>query len=129
MRLKNYENLRKQVLNIKKVIEINPDYAVAHYNLGNVLQELGDHPKAIKSYQRAIQIAPNYAEAHNNLGIVFQEYGEQKKSKKNCYIKAMENNPNYVNAYWNLHSLAPNIEEALKILIKLSDVDNTFSQS
>ena len=55
----------------EKAIEIKPDYAKAHYNLGNVLHDLalqgvGHLDDPIKSYMRSIEIDPNYAEAHNN---------------------------------------------------------------
>ena len=41
---KNF-NEAKQLL--EKAIQINPDYADAHNNFGNVLIELGDYQKAI----------------------------------------------------------------------------------
>ena len=73
--------LGSAVKSYEKAIEIKPDYAKAHYNLGNALHDLSlqrfgqlslnrelDGP--IKSYERSIEIDPNYAEAHNNLGVV-----------------------------------------------------------
>ena len=50
-----------------KAIDINPDYAKAHFNLGNAYHEQGELDESITSYQRSIEIDPNYAEAHNNL--------------------------------------------------------------
>ena len=64
----------------EKAIAIKPDYAKAHYNLGNALhdlahQGLGHLDDPIKSYERSIEIDPNYAEAHNNLGNVLIDLG------------------------------------------------------
>ena len=51
----------------REAIALKPDYAEAHYNLGNSLQEL-DRLDAEESYQIALR--PDLAEAHSNLGIV-----------------------------------------------------------
>ena len=72
------------VQNYEKALSIKPDYAKAHYNLGNVLHELRKHQKAISCYEKAIQIQPNYANAHYNLGLIFKELGEFQKAI-NCY--------------------------------------------
>ena len=45
-------DLAKSLLH--KAIQIQPNYADAHYNLGVALQELGEHQKAISSYEKAI---------------------------------------------------------------------------
>ena len=96
----------------EKAIEIKPDYAKAHYNLGNALHDLSlqrfgqlslnkelDDP--IKSYQRSIEIDPSYAEAHNNLGNVFQDLGRLDEALE-CFEKALIINPDYVEAHYSL---------------------------
>ena len=100
-----------------KTLKFDPNFVNAHYNLGIVLQELGEYKRAIKSYEKTIQIDPKFTDAHNNLGIVFDLLGETTKAK-NFYKKAIEIQPNYMNAYWNLHSLSSNIDEAIGILEK-----------
>ena len=40
-------------------------------------------------------------DAHYNLGNIFKKLGENQKAK-DCYEKAIEINPNYVNAHNNL---------------------------
>ena len=42
-----------------KAIQIQPNYADAHNNFGNVLKELGEYKDAINSCEKAIQIQPN----------------------------------------------------------------------
>jgi tetratricopeptide (TPR) repeat protein len=51
-------------------LQINPDYADAHDNLGNALFQKRRVAEAITHYQKALQINPDYAEAHNNLAWV-----------------------------------------------------------
>lgn len=36
----------------QQVVAINPDFAVAHYNIGNVYSDLGKPDEAIASYHR-----------------------------------------------------------------------------
>ena len=45
----------------EKAITIQPDYTKAYNNIGRVLQELGQHQKAMSSYEKAITIQPDYA--------------------------------------------------------------------
>ena len=44
--LKNLGKLKEAELSTRKAIEINPDFAMAHYNLGNILRDLGKSQEA-----------------------------------------------------------------------------------
>jgi tetratricopeptide (TPR) repeat protein len=123
--LKKLGEHQKAISSFEKTIQIQPNYAMAHNNLGIVLQELGEHQKAISSFEKAIQIQPNFAKVYHNLGMVYGELGELQKGKS-CYEKSIQINPSNPDSYWNLHSHALDIDEALNILIKLNDIDNTF---
>ena len=61
-------------------VELKPDFAEAHNNLGNALQEPGKLDEAIACYRRALELKPDYAEAHNNLGNALQGPGEAGRS-------------------------------------------------
>ena len=52
-----------------------PGYAMAHSNLGVVLQALGRLEEAIAQYEQALAIDPNFAMAHYNLGIAVDKSG------------------------------------------------------
>ena len=43
---------------LTKAVRLQPDYAEAHTNLGNILKEQGDLTGAMASYNRAIEINP-----------------------------------------------------------------------
>ena len=109
----------------EKSIQIDTNYAEAHNNLGIVFKELGELQKAIGCHEKGIQIDPNNSDAYNSLGTVFGELGELQKAKS-CYEKSIQINPSNSDPYWNLHSHALDFDEALNILIKLNDIDNTF---
>ena len=55
---------------------INPNFAQARNNLGNVYYNQSKLEEAVVEYQRAIAINPNYAKAHYNLGVVYHQEGK-----------------------------------------------------
>ena len=69
-----------------------PDYAEAHNNLGNALQDQGNLDEAVACYRRALELKPDYAEAHSNLGIALQDQGRLDEAIA-CYRRAMELKP------------------------------------
>ena len=59
----------------RRAIELEPDFAEAHYNLGNMLRGRKDLDAAIASFRRCIDLAPEHAEAHCNLGNALRQKG------------------------------------------------------
>jgi len=70
----------------REAIRINPDHAVAHTDLGSLLQELERYDEAEKECREAIKIDPDYAEAHGNLGIIFLETERPEEAKNELEI-------------------------------------------
>jgi len=65
----------------RTAIALDPNFALAHYNLGNALQDRYGYEKrgsdeAVKAFRRAIDLDPNYAEAYCNLGCALQRQGK-----------------------------------------------------
>ncbi len=67
------ENAKKAY---QTVIDIDPESALGHYNLGMTLRAMRLYPDAITAYQKAIQLNPNSAETHQNLGVVLLQIGQ-----------------------------------------------------
>ena len=84
-----------------RALEINPDFAEAHNNLGNVLKDLKRLDEATASYRRALEIKPDYPEAYNNLGNVLRER-ELLDSAVANFRRALEIRPNFTEAHSNL---------------------------
>jgi predicted O-linked N-acetylglucosamine transferase (SPINDLY family) len=82
-------------------LAINPDYAEAHNHLGNVLNDLGQHDAAVKSYEKTLTLKPDYAEVHNNLGLTLMELGQLDDAIK-CYEKTLTLKPDFAEAHNNL---------------------------
>ena len=124
------QNLQKNNLQVaenlyKEVLKTNPNHFESIFFLGTLSIQTKNFNIATQLLNKAIQIQPNHADAHNNLGTVLQELGEYQKAIS-CYEKAIQIQPNHANAHWCLHSFAPDIDEALKILKKSYRVNNKF---
>ncbi|NET25440.1 glycosyltransferase [Okeania sp. SIO1I7] len=78
--LKEEGSLQDAKINYEIALQIDPNFAVAHYNRGMVLKEIGWFTEAIASYQKAIQLDSNYAEAYQNLGVVLLKVGQVPES-------------------------------------------------
>jgi protein O-GlcNAc transferase len=78
-----------------------PDYAKAHYSLGNTLQAQGKLDMAIEHYQKALSARPDYVQAHNNLGIAFQTQGKLDMAIEH-YRRALFFKPDHASAHNNL---------------------------
>ena len=61
--------------NTKKVLDLNPNSAEAHFNLGIAYGEKKMIDKQVSEYRKAIAINPKYAKAYKNLESVYREKG------------------------------------------------------
>ena len=58
---------------MEKSVELSPEDAGAHSNLGITLRALGRLAEAEAHHRRAVALSPNSAEAQNNLGNTLKE--------------------------------------------------------
>ena len=93
--------ISESLTTIKKIININPQDASAHYNLGNTYRKLAEFSKAEESYRKAISLKPNFTEAYYNLGIVLKNNFKLEEAEK-YYKKAISLKPDFAEAYNNL---------------------------
>ena len=93
--------LEDSVIVNQKVLEISPNDAEAHSNLGNTLHELGRLEEAEESCKKAIEIKPDLAETHNNLGNTLKDLGRLQEAEQS-YKKAISIKPDYAEAHYNL---------------------------
>ena len=118
-----------------KVLQTDPNYVNAHYNLSFIYRGFGENQKAIDCYEKVITIDPNYADAHNNLGAIFKELGDDQNAKS-CYEKAISIDPNHAHAHNNLGVIYQNLgelqkareyyEKAIKINPNYADAHNNL---
>ena len=68
----------------RKAIELNPDFADAHLNLGNILKDLGKVQEAELSTRKAIELNPGFADAAWNLYGLSNSIKEAEERIKLC---------------------------------------------
>jgi tetratricopeptide (TPR) repeat protein len=106
-RLGNLEKAEKDYI---AAIEVNPRYANAYNNLGNVKLKYRDYPRAVANYSKAIQLHPAFVEAYYNRGIA-RESMEDYDGAAEDYNKAIEINSDYVDAYCRRGALKQILED------------------
>ena len=99
--MKDQGKLDEAVACYRRALELKPDYAEAHDNLGNALKDQGKLDEAVACYRRALELKPDYAEAHNNLGNALKDQGKLDEAVA-CYRRALELKPDYAEAHNNL---------------------------
>ena len=85
----------------KRALMVAPSYAPAHYNMGMVEFEEGNHEEALKHYQRAAEINPLYPEPHCNIGVVRKLQGDNRKAVE-AYERCLQIAPNFTIARNNI---------------------------
>jgi predicted TPR repeat methyltransferase len=86
---------------IERSLELEPERADWHSNLGIVLQDRLELDEAAAAYRRAIAIDPSHANAHSNLGVVLRAKGEPAEAEA-AYREAIRIDPEHCDAYHNL---------------------------
>ena len=85
----------------KRALEVQPDFAIAHYNLGNLYVQRGRLDLAQRHFEEAIRLLPNYAEAHSNYGQLLAERGDLAAGVAS-FQQAITLNPSLSRAHLNL---------------------------
>ena len=85
----------------RRALELMPDTAEVHNNLGNVLVDQEKLDEAIACFRRAVKLKPHYAEAHYNLGHTLAGQGKLAEAVI-WYCRALELKPRYAEAHNNL---------------------------
>ena len=72
----DHGDLKKAAQSFALAVELQPDYAQAHANLGVTLRRLGKTTAAIACGRRAMALDPSDAAIHSNLGNALRDVGD-----------------------------------------------------
>jgi antitoxin component YwqK of YwqJK toxin-antitoxin module len=70
----------KAINEFKKCNAIQPDFYIAHHNLGLVYFKQKDYKRAIESLNKALLYKPNFLPSINNLGLIYDITKDHKKA-------------------------------------------------
>lgn len=119
------------IKDFQKAINLKPDYAEAHYNLGVVFQKIAKLDDAFSSYEKALTINHAYPQAHNNQGMINLKRRELDLAVKS-FEWAVAYNPNYVEAHNNLGAVFQELmmyEKAKEQYEKAIAINPKFAQA
>lgn len=74
-------NIDGAISTLQSLFKINPNQALAYFNLGNLWARKNRIDLAETSFKRAIEIQPNYSEAHQRLGQIYEMVGYFNRAK------------------------------------------------
>lgn len=105
----------KAVEAYQRVLELDPEHAAAHINLGTLYYNRQEYALAEKHYRSAVAVDPRYALAHFDLGNVLDETGRVGEAIQ-TYKTALQLAPTYADAHYNLALAYEKIKEPRKAL-------------
>lgn len=98
-----------------KVLEIDPNFAPAHINLGTLYYNTQEYASAEHHYRKAIECDPRYALAYFDLGNVLDETGRIREAIQ-AYNTALQLAPTYADAHYNIALAYERIREPRRAL-------------
>jgi len=115
----------------RKAIELKPDYADAHYNLGIALYDQQKLNEAAGTFRKAVELQPDLALAYDKLGTIVRA---QKKWDEALAIsnKIIELRPDYAGAYFDLGNALNNLgkrPEAIAACRKAIELQPDFAEA
>jgi tetratricopeptide (TPR) repeat protein len=84
-----------------RALELSPEDADLHDNLGNTYQTLGRPAEAVAHHERAIALKPDRVESRLNYGNVLLMLGQLEDAVEQ-YRRVLAQDPEYVRAWLNL---------------------------
>jgi protein O-mannosyl-transferase len=94
------DRVPEAIAHSRRAVELAPDFAEGHNDLGVGLAREGKLSDAAAEYEHALRLKPRYDEAENNLGVVLGLAG-QLDSAVAHYQEALAINPDYADAEVN----------------------------
>ncbi|MBN1900911.1 tetratricopeptide repeat protein [Candidatus Sumerlaeota bacterium] len=94
-------NLNMALRHFQQAWELEPNYAEAQNNVGEVLFNQGDYGAALAVFKDLARKHPDYASGLNNLGVVYEKVMMYPQAEE-WYRRALEVHPGHIRARVNL---------------------------
>ena len=79
--LKEEKEYDRAIADFEKVIEINPKYVNAYFELGNIYYAKGEYGKAIFNFTKTIELDETLWVAYDNRGEAYEKSGQKAKAE------------------------------------------------
>ncbi len=113
----------------RHTLEVRPDSAIAHGNLGTELREQGEYDEARHHFELAIEADPSFVEPYVNLGNLIDARTGSRRGAAPWWEKAIEVDPRQPVALYNLSLVAydrGDLRACEDLLLRTLEVDPTF---
>ncbi len=100
----------------RKAITVDPNYALAHFNLGILLSRQSKFSAAAYEFRQTLRTDPNNARAHHCLGLALVEMGQYRRAIESL-TRAVAIDPSFAEAYNDLGKVLAHLgrlEEAVE---------------
>jgi tetratricopeptide (TPR) repeat protein len=92
--LRQEDRMDESISALQRALELRPNSAVTHVNLGASLRSRGRLDQAIYHYRQALALDPDFAQAHNNLGNALVQLGQFAQAVGH-FRRALQIDPDY----------------------------------
>ena len=115
-------NMIKAIAQIKKTLDLDSNYAEAHFALGMTYAKIKDHQKSVTELKKAVALSNRRPVILSMLGVVYANQGKMEEAKK--LLAELELPPVNNDKLYAIATIKSNLgqsAEALNIFDKLVD--------
>ena len=95
----------------RQAIVLAPEFAQAHSNLGNALEDQGHLDAALKAYDEAASLNPGFVEAHTNCANVLRKLGRREEATAVCE-RIIKQRPDSAEPYFSLGNILKELSQS-----------------
>jgi tetratricopeptide (TPR) repeat protein len=89
----NDNNYKVKIEKLEELLQKNPDFVLAHDELGAIFYQIEDYKKALKHFERAVCLEPNNIKYQKNLGDFYYTILSRSEDALDCYRKVLGIDP------------------------------------
>jgi tetratricopeptide (TPR) repeat protein len=71
---------------LKKAIALDPKFAEAHLQLGNLYSDQNKYAESILEYEQALEVSPDLADIHYRLGQAYVHTGDKERAQQQLQV-------------------------------------------